>query len=101
MESPNCNAGGAGDWPGIGTGGPEPGRPEPPGGPLLTPMAGAPAVVPMALACASVTVFGDGGAAGGGPAGRPGGGAGGAGGGPGGGAAPTGGGDGGMLKVME
>lgn len=56
---------GAGALPGVGAGGPEPGRPEPPGGPLLVCAAGAPAVVPMALVCANVIFAGDGGAGGG------------------------------------
>lgn len=51
--------------PGAVGGGPEPGSPEPAGGPLLVCAAGAPAVVPMALVWASVILTGDGGGGGG------------------------------------
>src|SRR4051812_6078358 len=61
---PEAFAGGGGPWPGASRGGPEPGSPVPGGGPLELESAGAPAVVPIALICASVCCFGDGGTGG-------------------------------------
>lgn len=54
---------------GAAEGGPDPGKPDPGGGPLLVATAGAPAVVPNALASASVMEEGRGGAGDGMPCG--------------------------------
>jgi hypothetical protein len=51
---PPIGGGPCGSCPGIAGAGPEPGSPDPAGGPLLVARAGAPAVVPIALAWASV-----------------------------------------------
>ena len=62
---PPIGAGPCWSCPGNAGAGPEPGAPDPDGGPLLVAAAGAPAVVPMALASASVIEASRGGAAGG------------------------------------